>query len=230
MPPTRVFGAAGLHARHAGVVHAEDAGADDEPCERDRRGRAAAEVEDDEAEAHDEDAEKRRDQRHERVVVERDRQLQAEHRHEVHRPDAAAEGEGGHGDAQLALGRRHVGKAARHRQAREPGHERDREGGDHEPRVMRVVERHGLCPSPWLGLSGVGPDLGRSRAGEACSAWTAGDGAAGAGQAVPVAAFTPRPPRPRPTSLRRSGDERTRRDPPPSDGSRHRSSLPPTVR
>ena len=71
-----------------------------------------------------------------RIVEEGHGQLQAQHRHEMHRPDATAQCHGRHSHHPLALRGLKAGGAARQRQTREPSHECNGERGNYQKRIM----------------------------------------------------------------------------------------------
>ena len=152
-PQRGVDRAAQLHPRHADIVHDRNADADDHPGPGDRSFAARHEMQQQQRDAGDQDRHKRRNQRDQRIVVKQEGQLQAQHGHEMHRPDAPAQRHGGHRDHHLAPARRQLRRAARQRQAGEPGHHRHGKRGKNQPVIMPCVEhpcppsRHPRCPS-----------------------------------------------------------------------------------
>ncbi len=101
---------------------------------------ARAEMQDQQREARHQDRGKGRYQRGERVVEIEDRQAQAQHGDEMHRPDAAAKDDGRHGHHRLAMRRGQTRRATGQRQAGEARHQRDGERCEDEPPVMAEIQ------------------------------------------------------------------------------------------
>ena len=140
--------------RHSEVMHRDDAKPDDEPGNRQAARAAGAEVQQQEGQTDHQNGDQRRAKCDHRIVIDRDRQAQSEHGHEMHRPDAAAKRDGGERDGKLAQGDGLGGNATGQRKPGKGGHQRDAERGGHQPGVMGIVKKFHHRACGWAGAAG----------------------------------------------------------------------------
>src|ERR1700722_12821092 len=126
-----------MHRRHANIMHEADAKAHRQGACADPKRRRSGYVRGISADADDDDANKKGDQRRQHEIVDRAWKIGGQHGDEVHRPDAgrernrrSSEGE----PSAEALGRV---QPTRERQPDEAALDRNRDGKNHEPGLVR---------------------------------------------------------------------------------------------